>query len=122
MTYRYTDASSTNTTHSTLKYRSKSCICGQRAEIRVTQSEKNRGKLYYACAQRTCNFWEWCKPLNSTMQARACRAPESITEGMPSLDLQARMKFIEGNQDNMKLVIVISIIINLFVLFIAIMK
>lgn len=49
-----------------LRYVSKKCLCGKRAAIRVTESDKpSKGKLYYACesAPRGCDFWAWCKPV-----------------------------------------------------------
>lgn len=42
-----------------------------KAAIKVTGSEPNKGRLYYACASPSstdkCSFWDWCNPVNPTM-------------------------------------------------------
>ncbi|CAL5354815.1 unnamed protein product [Camellia sinensis] len=50
----FIDMASSNDGNNILKYRSKTCLCGEKAAIKVTQSErnKNKGKLYYACAEK----------------------------------------------------------------------
>ena len=96
-------------------------MCGKKADIRVTQSEMNKGKLYYACKQGTCKFWEWCTPVNP--QAVMSRpSVERLSEDRASKDIHFRVKTIEENQGYMKLLLVISIVISLFALFVAIMK
>jgi hypothetical protein len=32
----------------------------------VTNNEKNKGKLYYACPYKECAMWEWCKTENAS--------------------------------------------------------
>ena len=115
--------SSTNTVSSTLKYRPRTCLCGKKADIRVTQSEMNKGKLYYACKQGTCNFWDWCTPVNPGEQAVMNRAPiQVLNEDKAVKEMHLRVKTLEENQGYMKLLLVITIVMSFFALFVAVMK
>ncbi|KAI8534859.1 hypothetical protein RHMOL_Rhmol10G0129400 [Rhododendron molle] len=47
------------------RYAIKLCGCNDQAVIRVTNSEPNRGRIYYSCPNnRKCDMWEWCRPIN----------------------------------------------------------
>ena len=84
-----------------MKYRSKICYCGSKATIKVTESEKkNRGKLYYLCPNGKCGFWEWCKPVNSSIggelmmedtQTTVNRHTLSYEEESPATNLMNQM-------------------------------
>ena len=48
-----------------IRYESSRCFCGLRASIRVVESGKpTKGKLYFACCNDTCRFFQWCKPMS----------------------------------------------------------
>ncbi|KAL7220572.1 hypothetical protein ACSBR2_013452 [Camellia fascicularis] len=115
---RYSDIASSSNGSNILKYRNKTCFCGQKAAIKVTQSERNnnKGKLYYACAKRKCKFWDWCKPVNSTNES-IDTVQRPLSQGNFK-DVHTRLQVHEDNQGYMKLLIIIS----LFALFVAIIK
>ncbi|CAL5344692.1 unnamed protein product [Camellia sinensis] len=117
--FMYSDMASSNNGSNILKYRSKTCLCGQKVTIKVTQSErnKNKGKLYCACAERKCNFWDWCKPVNSTDES-IDTVQRPLAQGNFK-DVHTRVQVLEDNQGYMKLLIII--ISHKFV-FVAIMK
>ena len=62
--------SSSSNGEGVIKYRSKICYCGSKSAIKVTESEKNIEKLYYLCPHRKCSFWDWCKPVNSSVRGQ----------------------------------------------------
>ncbi|KAI7980570.1 L10-interacting MYB domain-containing protein [Camellia lanceoleosa] len=44
-----------------MRYEALKCDCGLRAAIRVTESNKpSKGRLYFICEKRNCQFWRWC--------------------------------------------------------------
>lgn len=46
-----------------LRYEALKCDCGLRAAIRVIESDKtSKGRLYFICEKRNCQFWRWCAP------------------------------------------------------------
>ncbi|CAL5391742.1 unnamed protein product [Camellia sinensis] len=89
---------SSNNGSNILKYRRKTCLCGQKASIKVTQSErnKNKGKLYYACAEGKCKFWDWCKSVNSIDESI-----DTVQRPLPQgnfKDMHTRVQVLEDNQ------------------------
>ena len=46
------------------RYRTKSCNYRKNAEIKVSKTNKNSGKLFYTCRDGNCSFFGWCKPIN----------------------------------------------------------
>ncbi|KAI8568143.1 hypothetical protein RHMOL_Rhmol02G0174700 [Rhododendron molle] len=105
------------------RYAVKLCGCNDLAVIRVTNSEPNRGRIYYSCPNnRKCDMWEWCRPINGrqnrgqsvTTQRRASHEDETQN---PTLRVQnarigddnamaAEIQVLEGQQANMKMMIV----------------
>ncbi|CAL5337773.1 unnamed protein product [Camellia sinensis] len=119
---RYSDMASSSNESNILKYRNKTCFCGQKAAIKVTQSERNnnKGKLYYACTKRKCKFWDWCKPVNSTDESI-----DIVQRPLPQgnfKDVHTRLQVLEDNEGYMKLLMIINLVIILFALLVAIMK
>ncbi|KAI7989913.1 L10-interacting MYB domain-containing protein [Camellia lanceoleosa] len=54
-----------------LRYEPLKCDCGLRAAIRVTESDKpSKGRLYFVCEKRNCQFWRRCTPKSVTMLER----------------------------------------------------
>ena len=83
----------------------------------------NKGKLYYACKQGTCNFWDWCTPVNPGGQAVMNRAPiQVLNEDKAAKEMHLRVKTLEENQGYMKLLLVITIVMSFFALFVSVMK
>jgi hypothetical protein len=46
------------------RYVNKTCRCGHRAWVRISESNRNMNKLYYCCPIDKCGFFEWCVPIN----------------------------------------------------------
>ncbi|KAH7858457.1 hypothetical protein Vadar_024074 [Vaccinium darrowii] len=59
------DSSSSNAATGMPRFQNRFCYCKLRATIQVTNSEPNRGKLYYACPNGDCGYWNWCYPMNN---------------------------------------------------------
>lgn len=61
---RSTNTSSIQSRHPT--FHNKKCSCGLRAALKISESEKNPGRLYYKCpkdktkGEKECSYWEWC--------------------------------------------------------------
>ncbi|KAL7182025.1 hypothetical protein ACSBR1_040859 [Camellia fascicularis] len=54
-----------------LRFEALKCNCGLRAAIRVTESDKpSKGRLYFICEKRNCQFWGWCTQKSVTMVER----------------------------------------------------
>ncbi|KAK1292759.1 hypothetical protein QJS10_CPB17g00943 [Acorus calamus] len=50
---------------SQLSFKNKVCINSKnRAVVKVSESDKNSGKLYYSCNARNCNYFEWVHSIN----------------------------------------------------------
>ncbi|KAI5672335.1 hypothetical protein M9H77_12699 [Catharanthus roseus] len=50
-----------------LRYRNKICKCGEICAIKISCTKpENGGRLYYTCANDTCNMFGWCLPYKST--------------------------------------------------------
>ena len=48
-----------------LRYESIKCHCNIKASIKIVGPNKDsRGKLYFTCERRNCNFFAWCKPVS----------------------------------------------------------
>ncbi|KAG5530210.1 hypothetical protein RHGRI_030548 [Rhododendron griersonianum] len=59
--------SSTVGTQNYLRYRNRTCKCRERAVVKISESDKNPGRLYYTCKDADnggCDFWAWCNPTN----------------------------------------------------------
>ncbi|KAI8538764.1 hypothetical protein RHMOL_Rhmol09G0129400 [Rhododendron molle] len=51
-----------------IKYKNRTCHCGERAVVKISKSEQNPGRLYYHCElevnQGGYHIWDWCNPIN----------------------------------------------------------
>ncbi|KAF7153888.1 hypothetical protein RHSIM_Rhsim01G0142600 [Rhododendron simsii] len=102
-------SSSSTSTHAVIpRYRAKYCHCKLQAIIRVTNSDPNRGKLYYSCPNGVCDIWDWCKPINTVpsvpTQRRLCHedeienattGDENVRRGVDNA-MAARMAVLKG--------------------------
>ncbi|CAL5390105.1 unnamed protein product [Camellia sinensis] len=135
MYVHWMDISSSSNGGGVMKYRSKICYCGSKATIKVTESEKNRGKLYYLCPNGKCGFWEWCKPVNSSVggemmmedtQTTVNRHTLSYEEESPATNLmnqmramQTRMQVLEANMGFIKMIMIMNFVVCLISLMVA---
>ena len=46
-----------------LRYVNKTCHCGHRAKVRISEFDMNMNKLYYCCPHDKCRFFRWCIPI-----------------------------------------------------------
>ena len=46
-----------------LRYVNKTCRCGHRAGVRISESDMNMNKLYYCRSHDKCRFFRWCIPI-----------------------------------------------------------
>ncbi|KAG5536643.1 hypothetical protein RHGRI_024162 [Rhododendron griersonianum] len=129
-------SSSTTSTHAMIpRYRTKYCYCKLHAVIRVTNSEPNRGKLYYTCPNGACD--DWCKPINTVPSVPTQRRffHEDATENAPTGDerdenarcgvdnaMAARMAVLERQLGSVKMMMAMCLITILLCFFVILLK
>ena len=42
-----------------IRFRNRKCLCGVKAEVRISDSQANPDKLLFRCRSSSCNFFEW---------------------------------------------------------------
>ena len=62
---------SSDTINGSLKFKPRLCNCGKRAIVKVTENDKNRGRLYYVCPNGYCAMWDWCNPIGDNTRVEA---------------------------------------------------
>ncbi|KAG5531534.1 hypothetical protein RHGRI_026217 [Rhododendron griersonianum] len=131
-------SSSTTSTHAMIpRYITKYCYCKLQAVIRVTNSEPNRGKLYYTCPNGACDIWDWCKPINTVPNVPTQRRffHEDETENAPTGDerdenarcgvdnaMAARMAVLERQLGSVKMMMAMCLITILLCFFVILLK
>lgn len=88
-------------------FRNKSCRCGKKAAVKISESGENPGKLYFVCAQRQCKYFSWWEAVSPIVQGRSLTTGDASRESTSigrhlSIDkevemLQARMHYLETN-------------------------
>jgi hypothetical protein len=72
-------------------FRNKSCRCGKKAAVKISESKDNPGKLYFICAQRQCKFFSWWDPDSANLQGRFRRDSTDIGRDPTSTDEEVEM-------------------------------
>ena len=54
---------SSDTIIGSLKFKTRLCNCGKYAIVKVTENDKNRGRLYYVFPNGYCAIWDWCNSI-----------------------------------------------------------
>ncbi|KAI8555877.1 hypothetical protein RHMOL_Rhmol05G0207700 [Rhododendron molle] len=129
------DSSSSTSTNAVIpRYRTKYCHCKLQAVIRVTNSDPNRGKLYYSCPNGVCQIWDWCKPINTVPNVPTQRrfVHEDETEKGTSGDenarrgldnaMAARMQVLEGQLGTVKMMVAMCLITIFLCFFVILLK
>ncbi|KAL3739168.1 hypothetical protein ACJRO7_020550 [Eucalyptus globulus] len=71
-------SSSVNTsTWSGLTFQNQKCKCDKLAAVKISESKRNKHKLYYTCEDQTCDFFSWCLPTSNV--------PHSIPKVSPAV-------------------------------------
>ena len=42
-----------------IRFRNRKCLCGVKAEVRISDSQANPDRLFFRCRSSSCNFFEW---------------------------------------------------------------
>ena len=42
-----------------IRFRNRKCLCGVKAEVRISDSQANPDWLFFRCRSSSCNFFEW---------------------------------------------------------------
>lgn len=54
---------------SELRYQYCSCKCGNRAALKIVDSQKpTKGLLYFVCERNVCGFFAWCHPMGRELE------------------------------------------------------
>ncbi|KAL7263745.1 hypothetical protein ACSBR1_001825 [Camellia fascicularis] len=91
-----------------LRYEASKCDCGQRAAIRVIESDKpSKGRLYFICEKRNCQFWRWCTP-KSVMMVERLRNERMYdqNQNMETVGLKVKNQMLEQSNAFMKQLVV----------------
>ncbi|KAF7123801.1 hypothetical protein RHSIM_Rhsim12G0058200 [Rhododendron simsii] len=129
------DSSSSTSTNAMIpRYRTKYCHCKLQAVIRVTNSDPNRGKIYYSCPNRVCDTWDWCKPINTVPSVptqrrfidedeteRATSGDENARRGVDNA-MAARMQVLEGQLGTVKMMVAMCLITMVLCFFVILLK
>ncbi|KAK3198302.1 hypothetical protein Dsin_021717 [Dipteronia sinensis] len=82
-----------------LIFKNKTCRCGKKADVKISESFDNLGKLFYFCEKRQCKFISWWEPdateLLETMQGSEELNRDGIDEKLKLLN--AKMQKLESN-------------------------
>lgn len=87
-----------------LRYEALKCDCGLRAAIKVTESEKpSKGRLYFICEKRNCQFWRWCTP-KFVMMVERLRNERMLdqNQNMETVGLKVKNQMLEQSNAFMK--------------------
>ncbi|KAG5533094.1 hypothetical protein RHGRI_027355 [Rhododendron griersonianum] len=115
--------SSTVGTQNYLRYRNRTCKCRERAVVKISESDKNPGRLYYTCKDADnggCDFWAWCNPTNQINNVSQTRPTSQllsldITEGtdtaIPDGRVNTRLLIIEATISMVKVLVLASFIL-----------
>lgn len=66
-------------------FQNKKCKCGKMAAVRISESSSNPGRLYFACKDDKCKFFEWWKAPAGKMiffQNRRCKCGKRAEVGI----------------------------------------
>ena len=82
-----------------LIFKNKTCRCGKKAGLKISESFDNPGKLYFFCEKRQCKFFSWWEPdateLLGSMQGSEELNRVGIDEKLKLLD--AKMQKLESS-------------------------
>ena len=42
-----------------IRFCNRKCLCGVKAEVRISDSQANSNRLFFRCRSNSCNFFEW---------------------------------------------------------------
>lgn len=134
-------SSSTGNGGKDLRYQYRRCDCGNRALLKIVDSEKaSRGLLYFVCENNQCGFFAWCYPIHTERERMqhssrsygttrqtvnresSMNSPTFETQKMEDGHYSAQMQVLEANLNSLKMFMIISIVIAIVSLLIAVMK
>ena len=120
-------------------FRNKSCICGKKAGVNISNSKNNPGKLFYICENRQCKYfsrWEpdsreftSCLPSfeENNSYSTILEEVKVLNAKMHTLDtnLNGRMQNLESIQSGLRMLLLLNMIIfclSISIFFINVMK
>lgn len=87
-------------------FRNKSCRCGKKAAVKISESKDNPGKLYFICAQRQCKFFSWWEPDCANLQGRFLSTAEggrdSTSNGRHPTSTDEEVEMRHANMHNLE--------------------
>ncbi|KAG5547949.1 hypothetical protein RHGRI_013587 [Rhododendron griersonianum] len=99
-----------------IKYKNRKCHCGERCAVKISESEKNPGRLYYRCElevnQGGCHVWDWCNPINQLQVPTSTYAPNDNVDAISVVELVPPVQEVERKATNMNLITVVSFIFS----------
>ncbi|KAK2401308.1 hypothetical protein QL285_050912 [Trifolium repens] len=85
-----------------LKYANINCPCRLVADIKVSLSVQNPGRLYYACQEKKCKWLGWCEPVEDDVYGNN-RVPNNDTYGDARIaNLEGELKNLDNLVDGLK--------------------
>lgn len=78
-----------------LEYENQSCFCGINAAIKVSNTERNKRKLFYTCDKRSCTFFKWCHPISREIQSRSTMPNEVDAEDINMVSMKTEINAVK---------------------------
>ena len=100
-----------------VRYDSMNCHCNCRAALRIVgPSKASRGKLYFTCNRRACDFFCWCKPVSVSGIALHTPSERVTNEVQSSTALASQLHSLSQTVASLrKLVQVVMLLVILMV-------
>jgi hypothetical protein len=93
-----------------LQYLKKKCKCQKFADVRISTTDRNPHKLFFACRENVCGFVDWAHPINCPcldIESAHNEADADEVSNIPTIvkALEARMLAVEGDLKHTSVVV-----------------
>jgi hypothetical protein len=84
------------------KYANMNCPCRLVADIKVSLSVQNPGRLYYACQEKKCKWLGWCEPVEDDADGKSKVQTNDPSGDARMSNLECELKKLDDLVDGMK--------------------
>ncbi|KAK2659956.1 hypothetical protein Ddye_006489 [Dipteronia dyeriana] len=99
-----TSSSTINMNGGLIKFKNRRCSCGVKAGVKISESQNNPRKLYFACERGKCKFYSFWVPDNEEFnQAEYIENIREINDGRDNFMLQQEMTAVNARLQSLEL-------------------